>query len=343
MTFDTAVRVSGTPALTLSIGREGFVVMHPIPRTAVYLRGDRSTKLVFGYTVTASDRVPAGGVSIPENALAVDGDPGLGLQRSATPKIERSSGVNPHARLRSAALADDLDHRVEGTVNRFADARLASLELDGLTLSPTFSLSGTTPLLSGPTSYTADAAFQQTATTALAEPFVEQATVAVTPDDSNPILDGHQVALAPGANTITVTVTSANGNETRDYTVTAMRAPPPKIAISANESSIGGGFEDLELTLTATANDTADGDQTITGSRAGTAFGTEQTVTIVSEETDRTWKTAAGSAAVGEVLLEADSLALNGAGASSGRDGAAAVLAHAGARSCRAWRRGGAL
>ena len=310
-------------------------------------------------------------------------------------------------------------------MNRFADARLASLELDGLTLSPTFSLSGTTPLLSGPTSYTADAAFEQTATTVLAEPFVEQATVAVTPDDSNPILDGHQVALAPGASTITVTVTSANGNETRDYTVTVIRAPPPTIAISANESSIGGGFEDLELTLTATANDTADGDQTvtITGSRAGTAFGTEQTVTIVSEETDRTWKTAAGargagpsvtgadwggdahgdgrwsageaveahlvfdapvtvgtdggtpsvalviagarvaalyardsgtgtlvfahpvaagSAAVGEVLLEADSLALNGAGASSGRDGAAAVLAHAGARSCRAWRRGGA-
>ena len=58
VTFDTAVRVSGTPALTLSIGREGFVVMHPIPRTAAYLRGDRSTKLVFGYTVTASDQGP---------------------------------------------------------------------------------------------------------------------------------------------------------------------------------------------------------------------------------------------------------------------------------------------
>ena len=51
-----------------------------------------------------------------------------------------------------------------------------------------------------------------------------QATVAISPTDVDSSTDGHQVNLSPGPNTITVTVTAADGVTTQAYTIVITRA-----------------------------------------------------------------------------------------------------------------------
>jgi len=67
-TFSEAVIVaSGTPRLTLAVGSDN--------RTAIYASGDNSTALVFRYTIKATGTAGENdddGISIPENALALD-------------------------------------------------------------------------------------------------------------------------------------------------------------------------------------------------------------------------------------------------------------------------------
>ncbi|WP_419944358.1 cadherin-like beta sandwich domain-containing protein [Candidatus Poriferisodalis sp.] len=53
--------------------------------------------------------------------------------------------------------------------------------------------------------------------------FDEEADVVISPADADLGADGHQVALAEGANTITATVTAPDGTVTV-YTVTVERA-----------------------------------------------------------------------------------------------------------------------
>ena len=50
-------------------------------------------------------------------------------------------------------------------------------------------------------------------------PTDSEASVAITPDDADPVMDGHQVGLSAGANTVTVTVTSEAGF-TKRYRIT---------------------------------------------------------------------------------------------------------------------------
>jgi len=67
-TFSETVNVSGSPTLTLVVGNDN--------RTAAYISGDNSTELVFEYMIEAtgtSGENDSNGISIPENALALNG------------------------------------------------------------------------------------------------------------------------------------------------------------------------------------------------------------------------------------------------------------------------------
>ena len=65
------------------------------------------------------------------------------------------------------------------------------------------------------------------------------AEVEITPGDSNVGADGHQVALSAGKNTVTVTVTAADGATIKAYTVNITRASPPISAGRPQTTSTG--------------------------------------------------------------------------------------------------------
>ena len=113
------------------------------------------------------------------------------------------------------------------TVTRAAspatDATLSVLSLSGATLKqsgdPT---KGFDPDVE---TYTAEVANSVTSITVTATPTVSGATPVTTPADAVPGTGGHQVSLNVGANTITVTVTPADGTSTaKTYTITVTRA-----------------------------------------------------------------------------------------------------------------------
>ena len=105
------------------------------------------------------------------------------------------------------------------TINRpgTGNAALSDLSLSGLTLNEPF---GT----AADDAYTADAASSVESTTVMATAVQSNATISILPGDADSAMDGHQVALTPGTNTIAVTVIA--GGNTRDYTVTVTVAPP---------------------------------------------------------------------------------------------------------------------
>ena len=90
------------------------------------------------------------------------------------------------------------------------NAALSDLSLSDISLNETF---GT----AAGDAYTANVA-SSVNTTVMATPVQSNANIDIMPDDADPEMDGHQVALAAGTNTITVTVTA--GSSTRVYTVT---------------------------------------------------------------------------------------------------------------------------
>ena len=105
-------------------------------------------------------------------------------------------------------------HKVNGSLTG-ADARLSALSLSGITLDQTFA--------GNLTEYTASA--DVASTTVTATPVQSGASAVITPDDADDdSSNDHQVALVAGENTITVVVTSSNGNSTRTYTITVDRA-----------------------------------------------------------------------------------------------------------------------
>ena len=99
------------------------------------------------------------------------------------------------------------------TINRpgTGNAALSDLSLSGVSLNEAF---GT----AADDAYTADATESIDSTTVMATAIQSNATVSILPGDADSAMDGHQVALTPGSNTITVTVTA--GSNTRVYTVT---------------------------------------------------------------------------------------------------------------------------
>ena len=153
------------------------------------------------------------------------------------------------------------------TVTRAAplseDATLGSLRLSAGTLDPVFS--------AGRAGYTAEVATTDARITVTAVPVHASATVAITPADADVVTAGHQVDLAVGANTITVTVTAADGATTKAYDVVVTRvaaasadatlsalslsegALSPAFAASATVYSVEVGHLNEHVTVTATA------------------------------------------------------------------------------------------
>ena len=89
-------------------------------------------------------------------------------------------------------------------------------------------------------SYTADVAHRVSSLTVTAIANQSAATVAIRPEDAD-VATGHQVNLAVGANTITITVTAQDGTTTRIYTVTVTRAQPPGVRLSKTSLRLNEG------------------------------------------------------------------------------------------------------
>ena len=131
------------------------------------------------------------------------------------------------------------------------DADLASLSLSEGTLEPAFS--------STQVAYSAEVANtvgQVTVTAAANHAGAEVAIVPTDADDNE--ANGHQVNLEPGANTITVNVTAADGTTEKVYTITVNRgadvpSAPQQLAITSPASAA------LTVTWRAPANEGASG------------------------------------------------------------------------------------
>ena len=89
-------------------------------------------------------------------------------------------------------------------------------------------------------SYTADVAHRVSSLTVTAMANQSAATVAIRPEDAD-VATGHQVNLAVGANTITITVTAQDGTTIRIYTVTVTRAQPPGVRLSRTSLRLNEG------------------------------------------------------------------------------------------------------
>ncbi|MCY4574778.1 MAG: carboxypeptidase regulatory-like domain-containing protein, partial [Gemmatimonadetes bacterium] len=100
------------------------------------------------------------------------------------------------------------------------NADLASLSLSGVTLRRSATLTG---FRAGVYSYTAEVSYSTDMTTVSATPSVPGARVTeIYPDDADDA-SGHQVALGVGTTSIEVTVTAADGESTKTYTVAVTR------------------------------------------------------------------------------------------------------------------------
>ena len=97
-----------------------------------------------------------------------------------------------------------------------SDDSLRSLALSGVPINFASNINHYSAAVSHPTA----------STTVTALPNESNARVSISPNDANPNLAGHQVALAEGNNSIAITVTAPNGNH-RTYTIAVRRALPP--------------------------------------------------------------------------------------------------------------------
>ena len=135
--------------------------------------------------------------------------------------VDLSVGVNViTAKVTAANLETEKTYTLRVTraaANASDDARLRSLSLRGITLSPTFD--------PDEDMYTANVPYRITQTTVAHAVNQSGARATVTvPDDFNPLAGGHQVFLGVGANTITIAVTAEDADATGTYTVTVNRA-----------------------------------------------------------------------------------------------------------------------
>ena len=132
------------------------------------------------------------------------------------------------------------------TINRAGtgNAALSDLSLSGLILNEPF---GT----AADDAYTADAANSIDSTTVTATPEQSNATVEIMPRDADSAMDGHQVALTPGSNTIIVTVTA--GDNTREYTVkvTVPSSDATLKTLALSDITLSPAFDPATTTYTA--------------------------------------------------------------------------------------------
>ena len=168
-----------------------------------------------------------------------------------------------------------------------ADATLASLEFEGIDFG-TFD-----PAV---TRYEVFVDSGVDATTVVAAPAEDAATAAVAPDDADGDADGHQVDLAEGANTITVTVVSADGFAAERYEVVVHRAavPPEPSDTALGSLSLSGisvefdpGAQtyhlDAPATLESTTISVSTRDAGATATIAGTATAADGYIADLAE------------------------------------------------------------
>ena len=220
--FNVAVVVDtsgGTPAIQVNFGHSGNV---GVTKEFEYARGSGSSRLEFKYEVQQGD-IDGDGLDLVDNGLVLNG---------ATIKDTRSG--------RDAVLlytgGEQDGHLVVGS-SVPDPIELTSLALTGITLSPAFSATQT--------SYSASVGYDvfETAVTAVAT----AGSVSILPADAGST-SGHQVALATGANEITIRA-SQNGITSPTYTVTVTRAST-SVSIAGGASSATYRLEDVDFTVT---------------------------------------------------------------------------------------------
>ena len=135
-------------------------------------------------------------------------------------------------------------------------ARLGSLELEGIALSPEFDPETF--------AYRAAAPGSASVVTVAAAAAYSDGAVSFLPQDADAGVAGHQVALGSGETTLTARVTA--GSATQDYTVTVSRRE--RVTLALGRSRIDESGADNSTTLTAAL-----------GAAAGTAF----TLTVTAQ------------------------------------------------------------
>ena len=116
------------------------------------------------------------------------------------------------------------------------DSALGSLEVTGVDIGS---------FLPGRLDFAAFVPSATASTTVTAVPLHADATAVISADDADPDTAGHQVDLAEGANTFTVTVT--NGAETTTYTVVVTRVDTATLTANAALESLTVSGSDREL------------------------------------------------------------------------------------------------
>ena len=192
-------------------------------------------------------------------------------------------------------------YTVTVTRAKSSDATLSALALSGATLTPAFA--------SGTTAYTASVANTVTQTTVTATLTDTNASKSITPADADDKATGHQVTLAVGETTVSVTVTAEDGETTQTYTVIVTRAKSTDASLSAlslSEVTLSPAFASgtttytasvghdvTQTTVAATTSDTnaraaitpADADTETTGHQVALAVGkTTVSVTVMAED-----------------------------------------------------------
>ena len=188
------------------------------------------------------------------------------------------------------------------------DASLSALSLSGVALNPAFS--------SNVTAYAASVGNDVAQTTVAATANSAAASVAIAPADADAAAVGHQVALAVGSNTITVSVTAEDGTE-QAYSVTvtrqagggANRSPAAVGAIAARTLVPGGTatvdasayFSDPDgdaLTYSASSSDTNIARASVSGSTVTITAVAQGSATITVTARDAGGLTASQEARV---------------------------------------------
>ena len=205
VTFDEPAIVDtagGTPTIPLHVGSES--------RTADYVRGSGSATLVFAYVVQSGDQA-SHGVIVEENSLR---------RNSGTIRSETGlDAVVRHKRVWGAG------HKVDARLTRVPV--LSDLTLSPGTLDPGFAADHLT--------YTAEVGADVEVTTVTADA-PSDVTVSIAPSDADGNVTGHQVALAEGDNSITVT-SSRSGVSDVVYGVTVERASFGVGSVTAEEDT----------------------------------------------------------------------------------------------------------
>ena len=220
--FNVAVVVDtsgGTPAIQVNFGHSGNVA---VTKEFEYARGSGSSRLEFEYEVQPGD-IDGDGLDLVDNGLVLNGATIKDTRSGRDAVLLYTGGEQDGALVVGSSVPDPIE--------------LTSLALSGITLSPAFATTET--------SYSASVGYDVFETTVTA--VATAGSVSILPADAGST-SGHQVALATGANVITITA-SQNGITSPTYTVTVTRAST-SVSIAAGASSATYRLEDVDFTVT---------------------------------------------------------------------------------------------